>query len=181
LENYLGHSAFTRLTGYVPDDVFGQKTNQILNVANAAPGHGVDAFKPDHPAMQADRITRCAHKSGRSIRSRTTFWALSDEGMGVFGHAAMIRDVDATLDLQNVMAELYETSASQTLSRREKIHAIMRIGCEFFRMPTALYASKNKGRNRVSSATADNVLDLFGSGRGAFSALSAVNAETGNG
>ncbi|MFK7940799.1 MAG: diguanylate cyclase [Roseovarius sp.] len=143
------NQAFVRLTGYSLSEVLGRKASSLFDQATSGMAQGVIPLRGVAGPGNAGALVSCLHKSGRAIRSETADWAVCNDAGDVIGYAILIHDMDAKLNLQNVLASLYDISASQTLNSHEKINAILRLGCEYFRLPTARVGAVQNGTYTV--------------------------------
>ena len=132
------NQAFTDLLGYELSDIAGQRTQSLYDQMDGHSAQGVVRLNRASAPVKAKYVVNYRHKSGRMIRSETIGWAVRDDAGEVIGFAALVRDMDDVLNLHDVLARLYAISSCQSLSGREKIQEIMRTGCEYFHLPTAL-------------------------------------------
>ncbi|QGX99467.1 sensor domain-containing diguanylate cyclase [Roseovarius faecimaris] len=153
------NQAFTELMGYTLDDLRGRKTEILYDRTRDNAQIGRTRHYTSRAPVKPDYMVNYRHKAGRLIRSETIGWAVRDKAGEVIGFAALIRDMDELLDLHDVMSRLYDVSSSQDMSGQEKIHAIMRIGCEYFRLPTAMVTQVQGGQCTVLHAQS-TIVDL---------------------
>lgn len=133
------NAAFEALFGYRLDEIRGKTTRVLIE----PPEDGLLPVRDRTAAVAGAPLPPSVpgnyrKKSGQILRAETIDWPVTDAAGEVAGHAAVIRDMGELLGLHDVLTRLYEISSSQQLGGAEKIEAIMRTGCEHFRLPTAI-------------------------------------------
>ncbi|MCG7630404.1 PAS domain S-box protein [Epibacterium sp. MM17-32] len=130
--------AFERLFGHQCKDVLGRTTEFLYASHNSYVEKGSQHFSSAPSAQQHSYEVSYLKKNGEAFLSQTTGGPIRGDDDQPIGYFAVIKDISDTRMFETLLRVLFDIATSQSLSPKEKIHEILKLGCERFETMSAI-------------------------------------------
>lgn len=130
--------AFERLFGYALSDVRGRTTEFLYASHESYLEKGRAHFSAVPSASDHSYEVTYRRRNTETFLSQTTGGPIRGADGAPVGYLAVIKDISQTRLFETLLRVLFDITTNQALSRDEKVHEILKLGCERFQTMSAI-------------------------------------------
>ena len=133
------NAAAEAMFGYTQAELLGQETRILYADPDDYAERGKTHFNTASPSVSQDPYRlKYRTKSGKVLVADTIAAPLQGTDQTHLGYIGIIRDVSDEVARQACLTSLYAITTDQTLSREDRIQAILEHGCAYFGLPIGI-------------------------------------------
>lgn len=130
--------AFERIFGYQSEEVLGRTTEFLYASHKSYVEKGTEHFSSEPSAQDHSYEVSYLKKNGDAFLSQTTGGPIRGDDDQPIGYFGVIKDISDTRMFETLLRVLFDIATSQSLSPKEKVHEILKLGCERFETMSAI-------------------------------------------